>query len=88
MTSLSIAPCDGLGMVEGVWLTISCVVVYRQAAVDELNEKKLDFLPFPELEKAVVEDVEFLRASKLVAESVVISGWVYEVETGKTRRVV
>ncbi|KAK4034231.1 carbonic anhydrase [Parachaetomium inaequale] len=59
-----------------------------QAALDELTEKKLDFLPFPELEKAVVEDVEFLRASKLVAESVVISGWVYEVETGKTRRVV
>jgi carbonic anhydrase len=61
---------------------------YRQAALEELNEKKLDFLPFPELERAVVEDVEFLRASKLVAESVVISGWVYEVETGKTRRVV
>jgi carbonic anhydrase len=61
---------------------------YRQAALEELNEKKLDFLPFPELERAVVEDVEFLRTSKLVAESVVISGWVYEVETGKTRRVV
>lgn len=54
----------------------------------ELEERKLDFLPFPELDKAVEDDVEFLRKSKLVPDSVVISGWVYEVETGKTRRVV
>ncbi|KAK3903651.1 carbonic anhydrase [Staphylotrichum tortipilum] len=59
-----------------------------QEAVAELNEKKLNFLPFPELEAAVEKDVAFLKASKLVPKSVVISGWVYEVETGKTRRVV
>ncbi|KAK3297279.1 carbonic anhydrase [Chaetomium fimeti] len=58
------------------------------AATAELKEKNLDFLPFPELEAAVLQDVEFLKASKLVPESVTISGWVYEVETGKTRRVV
>ncbi|KAL2176491.1 carbonic anhydrase-like protein [Thermothelomyces heterothallicus CBS 202.75] len=59
-----------------------------QAAVEELRERKIDFLPFPELEQAVKNDVEFLKASKLVPESVTISGWIYEVETGKTRRVV
>ncbi|KAK4149768.1 carbonic anhydrase [Chaetomidium leptoderma] len=59
-----------------------------QDAVEELRQKEFDFLPFPELEKAVVEDVAFLKGSKLVPESVAISGWVYEVETGKTRRVV
>ncbi|KAL2263563.1 hypothetical protein VTK26DRAFT_6211 [Humicola hyalothermophila] len=57
-------------------------------AVEELREKKTDFLPFSDLEKAVVADVEYLRATKLVPDSVVISGWVYEVETGRTRRVV
>ncbi|SPQ21444.1 5ec777cb-7ea7-4368-85d8-6e04cc0ac40f [Thermothielavioides terrestris] len=57
-------------------------------AVEELRQRKLDFLPFPDLEKAVEADVAFLRASNLVPDSVVISGWVYEVETGKTRRVV
>ncbi|KAK0635995.1 carbonic anhydrase [Bombardia bombarda] len=57
-------------------------------AVEELNKIKLDFLPFPQLEKAVEEDVKFLQQSKLVPDSVAISGWVYEVETGKTRRVV
>jgi len=45
-------------------------------------------LPFPELEPAVKSDVEYLKSTKLVPDSVIISGWVYEVETGKTRRVV
>lgn len=62
--------------------------VYSPAAVEELKEKSLDFLTFPELEAAVVKDVEFLKASKVVPDSVTISGWVYEVETGRTRRVV
>jgi len=47
----------------------------------------LDFLPFPELDEAVRKDVAFLKETKTVPESVTISGWVYEVETGKVRRV-
>jgi carbonic anhydrase len=62
--------------------------MHRQAAVEELTEKKFDFLTFPVLEKAVAEDVEFIKQSKLVPDEVTVSGWVYEVETGKTRRVV
>ncbi|KAL2268969.1 hypothetical protein VTJ83DRAFT_3815 [Remersonia thermophila] len=54
----------------------------------ELKAKNLDFLAFPDLEEAVRKDVEFLKASRLVPGEVTISGWVYEVETGKTRRVV
>ncbi|GAB1314638.1 hypothetical protein MFIFM68171_04848 [Madurella fahalii] len=57
-------------------------------AVEELRQRKVDFLPFSELEKAVEEDVKLLKASRLVPDDVVISGWVYEVETGRTRRVV
>ncbi|KAJ8127248.1 hypothetical protein O1611_g6389 [Lasiodiplodia mahajangana] len=48
----------------------------------------LDFLPFPELDTAVKEDVEFLKKSATVPDDVAISGWVYEVETGKVRQVV
>lgn len=48
----------------------------------------LDFQPFPNLEQAVKDDVKFLKESKAIPESVVISGWVYEVETGKVRNVV
>jgi carbonic anhydrase len=53
-----------------------------------LKDKQFDFLPFPQLERAVEEDVKYLQASKLVPDDVKISGWVYEVETGQTRRVV
>jgi len=57
-------------------------------AVAELGAFKGDFLPFPQLEEAVKEDVEFLKGSKLIPEKVAITGWVYEVETGKVRSVV
>ncbi|KAI1437986.1 beta carbonic anhydrase clade D [Xylaria sp. CBS 124048] len=56
------------------------------AAAAELGT--LDFLAFSELDSAVKSDVEFLKSSATVPEDVVISGWVYEVETGKVRRVV
>jgi len=47
----------------------------------------LDFLPFPDLEQAVRDDVAFLTKSAAVPADVAISGWVYEVETGKVRKV-
>ncbi|KAK1988958.1 carbonate dehydratase [Colletotrichum cereale] len=54
----------------------------------EAKNRITDFLPFSELEAAVKKDIDFIKASKLVPENVTLSGWVYEVETGKTRRVV
>lgn len=55
------------------------------AAAKEVED--LDFLPFPELEKAVEDDVAWLKEKKVV-EGVNVTGWVYEVETGKARKVV
>jgi len=49
--------------------------------------KQIDFLPFSDLEAAVKADLEFLRQSKLIPKEVKISGWIYEVETGKVRQV-
>ena len=48
----------------------------------------LDFQPFPDLEKAIEDDVKLLKTSKAIPDSVAISGWVYEVETGKVRQIV
>ncbi|KAJ2990614.1 hypothetical protein NUW58_g2857 [Xylaria curta] len=48
----------------------------------------LDFLPFPELDSAVKQDVEFLKKSTTVPDDVPITGWIYEVETGKVRQVI
>ncbi|KAI9726837.1 MAG: hypothetical protein M1828_000693 [Chrysothrix sp. TS-e1954] len=53
-------------------------------AAKEVNE--LDFLTFPQLEEAVSEEVNWLK-SKVVEKGIDVSGWVYEVETGKTRSV-
>lgn len=47
-----------------------------------------DFLPFGDLEEAVRKDVEKVKGSKVVAKGTGVSGWVYEVESGKVRRVV
>ncbi|KAI0133736.1 carbonic anhydrase [Xylariales sp. AK1849] len=50
--------------------------------------EKLDFLPFTEVDQAVKDDVAFLKKTDTIPDNVTVSGWVYEVETGKTRQVV
>jgi carbonic anhydrase len=68
---------------------VSVAHLFRPDATAELKTQGLhDFLPFPDLEQAVKDDVKYLQATKLVPVPVPISGWVYEVETGRTRRVV
>lgn len=54
-------------------------------AASEITD--LDFLAFPDLDEQVRKDVAFLKGTKTVPDAVAISGWVYEVETGKVRRV-
>lgn len=34
------------------------------------------------------DDIAYLKGSKLVPAEVTVSGWVYEVETGKARQIV
>lgn len=57
-------------------------------AAAELKTRNIDFGSFPDLEGAVKDDVQLLKETKLVGKGVGISGWVYEVETGKVKRVV
>ncbi|ELR09937.1 hypothetical protein VC83_07226 [Pseudogymnoascus destructans] len=47
-----------------------------------------DFKTFPQLEDAVRDDVKLLKETPLINDEVPITGWVYEVETGKVRQVV
>jgi len=55
-------------------------------AAEEIQS--LDFLPFPELTQAVKDDVAFLKATKTVPDTITITGWIYEVETGKVKQIV
>ncbi|TDZ32903.1 Uncharacterized protein C8034_v005144 [Colletotrichum sidae] len=67
------------------------VIVDKNLGADasaELKSRNLDFLPFPELEDAVRKDIDFIRGTKLVPDSTILSGWIYEVETGQTKRVI
>ncbi len=41
-----------------------------------------------DLEQGVKDDVEWLKSNGALPQGVEISGWVYEVETGKTKHIV
>src|SRR5437763_12111717 len=43
----------------------------------------IDFLPFKDLEQSVNDDVTFLRNSPLIPKSINISGFIYDVRSGK-----
>ncbi|KAL8832119.1 MAG: hypothetical protein Q9191_000441 [Dirinaria sp. TL-2023a] len=48
----------------------------------------LDFQPFGDLDQGVKDDVAFLKESKAIPDGVNVSGWVYEVETGRVKPIV
>lgn len=45
--------------------------------------ESIDFLTFPALEPSVKADVEYLKQHPLLVNNTKITGWIYEVETGK-----
>ncbi len=47
----------------------------------------IDFLPFRDLEESVREDVATLRSSPLIPRDILISGFVYDVRTGRLREI-
>jgi len=49
---------------------------------------QIEFLPFPHLETSVKDDVKFLKENPLVLKETKITGWVYDVKTGKVTEVV
>ncbi len=59
-------------------------VVKKQTGHDAAH---IAFQPFPDLEQSVRDDVAFLQGEDLIPADVAIWGGVYEVETGRVRRV-
>ncbi|KAF1826541.1 carbonic anhydrase [Dissoconium aciculare CBS 342.82] len=47
-----------------------------------------DFQPFPDLQQGVKDDVAWLKSHSALVRDIEISGWVYDVRTGKTTQVV
>lgn len=48
----------------------------------------IDFVPFRGVAHSVAEDVKFLKMSPLIPRAMEVTGWIYDVETGSTSRVV
>ncbi len=52
---------------------------------DETGEdaSHIDFLPFADLEQGVRDDVEAIRANPLLPRGIDVTGWIYDVRTGR-----
>ena len=61
----------------------------RQRLRDRLGAEaaEIDFLPFGDLDQSVRDDVATIRSSPLVPDDVAVSGFVYDVGSGRLRRV-
>jgi carbonic anhydrase len=47
----------------------------------------IDFLPFSDLDESVRQDVATIRPSPLIPDDIPVTGFVYDVRTGKLREV-
>jgi carbonic anhydrase len=47
----------------------------------------IDFLPFSDLEQSVRDDVELIRSSPLIANDTAVTGFIYDVKTGRVHEV-
>ncbi|MBC8162250.1 MAG: carbonic anhydrase [Roseiflexaceae bacterium] len=52
-----------------------------------VDVREQDFLPFPDLEQSVRDDVALLRESPLIPKDIPISGAIYDVNSGKVHEV-
>jgi len=61
---------------------------------DKIRDEKgvdvgdIDFLPFPDLDQSVRDDVETIRSLDALPDGVEVSGYVYDVRTGAVREVI
>lgn len=77
----------GCGMLTFSNTDAHAVVAKNLGADAEAEISTLDFEPFGDLEAAVQSDIAYLKGSRAIADDVTLSGWVYEVETGRVRAV-
>jgi carbonic anhydrase len=61
----------------------------RQRLQDSLgaDASGIDFLPFSDLDESVRQDVATIRSSPLIPDDIPVTGFVYDVRTGKLREV-
>jgi carbonic anhydrase len=60
----------------------------KLAADTGRDASHMDFLPFSDVEESIREDVRRIRDNPFIPAGVEVSGWVYDVKSGKVREVV
>jgi carbonic anhydrase len=55
----------------------------KLSAERSVDASNVDFLCFPDLEQSVRDDVSTINASPLLPDGIEVTGWVYDVKTGK-----
>lgn len=85
-TEVLVVKHTGCGMLTFDNETARSVVRKNKGDAAAKEVEDLNFLPFSDLEEKVRDDVQWLK-SHAVEEGVRVTGWVYEVETGKVRKV-
>ena len=58
--------------------------LHQEAGTDA---SEVDFKPFPDLEESVRKSVQTIRESPLLPDSLDVSGWVYDVRSGRITEV-
>ncbi len=52
-----------------------------------VDASDIDFLPFSDLEQSVRDDIDIVRSSPLIPDDVAVTGFVYDVTTGRIHEV-
>lgn len=86
-TEVILVKHTGCGMLTFTNKDAHAVVSDKLGATAAAEIATLDFMPFPDLEQAVKDDVAFLKKQAAIPKDITITGWVYEVETGRVRKV-
>lgn len=86
-TEVLVVKHTGCGMLTFDNATAKRLVKEQKGDEAAKEVEDLDFLTFPDLEAEVKKDVEWLQG-KAVEKGIRFTGWIYEVETGKARKVV
>jgi carbonic anhydrase len=73
----------GCGMLNFTTPQLRDIVRLSDATSEQIES--IDFYEFSDVEESVKNDVEWLKKERLILTETVITGWVYEVETGKVR---
>src|SRR5262245_6510228 len=69
-------------------LTFTSQELQQRLTEETGAEARIEFLTFADLEESVVEDVLRIKESPFVADDIPVSGFVYDVRTGRLEEVV